>query len=91
MNELDLATSKTVYIDGKKIGRIQRMDITFGLDNDLRTLVTIHRADKDSMKIITTTYPVVKSSLHITDIEGKPGQQRVEFSTINGEFREEFN
>jgi len=70
----DLSTSKTIYIDGKKIAGVKHLEITFGIDKEnIQTTVTMKFAIK-------------KGSLHISDV-GTNGAQRVEFSTTNEAFK----
>ena len=70
----DLATSKSIYIDGKKIAGVRGISIDFGLDNErLQTTITM-------------TFAIKRGSLHITD-EGTTGAQKVEFSTCNEAFK----
>lgn len=70
----DLATSKTIYIDGKKVAGIKRLEIAFGVDKEnIQTTVIMKFAIK-------------RGSLHISDI-GTNGAQRVEFSTCNEAFK----
>lgn len=73
--QADIVTSKQVWIDGKKVGGVQRLEV----DLDLR--------DANLLTKVTVTFVVKRNSLHIEDIEGKPGLQKVSFSTINEAFK----
>jgi hypothetical protein len=69
----DLATSKTIYIDGKKVGGVKRLNIEFGVDKEsLQTTVTM-------------TFAIKRNSLKISNVDTH-GAQRVEFSTTNEAF-----
>jgi len=73
--QADIVTSKVVYIDGKKVGGVLR----FNADLDLQS--------NNLLTKVTVTFAVKRSSLHIEDIEGKPGLQKVSFSTTNEAFK----
>jgi hypothetical protein len=74
----DLVTSKSIYVDGKKVGGIQSMHIEFDIDKpSLQTIVSLRFAIK-------------RGSLHIDDVldaEGKVGLQEIHFSTLNEAFK----
>jgi hypothetical protein len=69
----DLVTSKSVYIDGKKVGGVLGMDIKMSMES-LKTEVIVRFAIKNG-------------SLHITDYNDGTNRQKVEFSTINEAFK----
>lgn len=80
--EVDLSTNKVIYVNGYKIGRIIRMDITFGLDSDIRTSIRLIINDEDGTDH-TERFFIKKSSLRIGTIKGKLGIQKVSFLTFN--------
>jgi hypothetical protein len=85
---VDLSTSKIVYINGYKTGRIMSLAISFSLEGDLRTLVNTKIIDKAG-EVIEKAFPIRFASLRIEDVEGKYGIQKVSFDTLDkNDFKE---
>jgi hypothetical protein len=70
----DLVTTYSVYVDGKKLGGCQKIDLDFDITGSCRTEVALRLAVK-------------RDSLRITPIKGKPGLKRIDFSTCNEAFK----